>query len=135
MSVKDTEKDQEKGRIVFRPQGKEMWKEGGMMEESWAETFFLEKLSRPMGSPGVMSPLGAVLHLIGMAVCMPSYHAQSLSGASLKEAWVLPDTVRDLERQQPQPTVNGPPQGRHPRVNFHCCHARLQDRALRREEK
>lgn len=26
--------------------------------------------------------------------------------------------MRDLERQQPQPTVNGPPQGRHPRGEF-----------------
>ena len=42
MSVKDTEKDQ-KGRIVFRPQGKEKGKEGGMSRESLGLRLFLEK--------------------------------------------------------------------------------------------
>lgn len=49
MSVKDTEKDQEKGRIVFRPQGKEKWKEGGMSRKSLGLRLFLEKFIQADG--------------------------------------------------------------------------------------
>ena len=50
MSVKDTEKDQ-KGRIVFRPQGKEKGTEGGMSRESLGLRLFLEKFIQADGQP------------------------------------------------------------------------------------
>lgn len=63
-----------------------------------------------------MWPLGGVLHLIGMVVCIstPTMLSHCL-GPAWRRLGVSADTVIDLERQQPQPTVNDAPTKKTPK--------------------